>query len=770
MPIFQARNLMIASVLSLLTAAHCGGDTAKADATTASDISAADTTTDVAKDAVTTTDAPAAETAAETAGTCATTCLNPQGQEDLTLCPKPVTDYGCIKGCCVKKFKCKVNADCADKIGVEKGCPSADFTCGCDVENEQCAQSICTLDTDCAKGQVCNQGGCKAPLGDSGLTARLLRPVWITGPNLGIDPFVGLGAQVSDGKGNVKLDAVLDWNLAGSAAFKLDAGQLKATETAGKTTITASGKGIAASNPAQLWNLGALPAGKNLRVTAIDDFTWAALTGKVVVIGMADQATPAAAMTADLAEGQASFADVKFPADIHLLGKDHNPLSVLRYDAAGKPGELLLPATLRHFAELEYDGKGALVKDKSKVIHGDAVKGQVDYPGEGEAMLGMTSLAFGPQLLNFSIDAILGPNVKRPFDDKAPTFLNPEPGKPQQIPGGVTFALGQPVVTSFIVAGPPGPHIVWTLGGRLSMGELTAEMGKIFEAASGKNGLDIGQIVSVLLPYLSGFSSDVQWNVMLGDKLADPQVELAKVKPKFPLLLKSDVEIAPLPKVGKGWADLAFVIGGALLPIGEIVPLGLTAGSDSAGKEDPADGLIDSDPNTKGNQPIKLSVAPLHSALQVGVQNHVVITAAVVLAGGGKKEGGSLILGAPGPIAAKLQPGPFMDLPLDSTFDPATATLKLGAVAGAHAYRMTLTAAEGAQWQVVLPVAAAGKTVVLPDLTTFGNEFPVAKTKRAYVGALEFMQQMDFVQFVGPGGLSDIVRKVKRTAFSDATP
>ncbi len=765
------RTQLIAAVaLVALALAGCSSDSTKADATTATDTAAAVDAADVAASETTT--APDAsdagsDTAANKCGALPS-CLNPAGQEDLLLCPKPAADYACVQGCCKLKFTCKVDQDCADKGGVEAGCPSKELTCGCDTENNVCTQTACAADAQCPKGKVCQQGGCKDPLPDTGLVVKLLRPVWITTPGKDLEPAVGLGAQVSDGKGNVKLDATLDWKLADGTAFKLDGGKLKAGDAAGKQTITASSKGSAPSNAATLWNLGAVPTGKNLRVTAIDDFSWAPLAGKVVVVSLADQPTPPAAVAADLADGQAVFGDVKFPCDIHLIAKDHQPVSVLRYQPTGASGEVLLPSALYHFAQLEFDGAGKLVKDKTKMVNGDAIKGSVDYPGVGEAMLGLTSLAFGPQLLNFSIDAILGPNVKRPFDPKAPSFVNPDPGKPQEIPGGVTFALGQPVVTQFVIAGPPGVHTMWTLGGRLALSQLLSEVGKIFDSVEG--GLDVGQIVSVLLPYLGGFSSDVQLGVKLNGSMAEPLMELPIIKPKFPLLLKTSVELSPLPKAGAAFADVAFIIGGALMPIGEIVPLGLTAGADTASKEEKADGLVDGNPDEKGNQPVKLTVAPLHSGLQVGPDNHIIVTAAVVVGGKGKKEGGSIILSAPGPIGAVTKPGEFMALPEGSTFDPATGKLTVKAVAGAHVYRTTLVAAEGRQWQFIVPKAWADKAIVLPDLGSYGNDFPVAKTKRAFVGALELKAAADMPELVAPGGLDDIVRKVSRTAFTDANP
>ncbi|MBM4344550.1 MAG: hypothetical protein FJ100_14390 [Deltaproteobacteria bacterium] len=754
------------AVAALLALAGCGGDDTKADAGATADAAKGADIADAQSSEAGPTDA-ASDGAASKCGALPQ-CLNAAGQEDLALCPKPVSDYACVAGCCKAKFFCKVDQDCADKVGVEAGCPSKELTCGCDTENSVCIQTACAADAQCPKGKVCQQGGCKDPLPDTGLVVKLLRPVWITTPGKDLEPVVGLGAQASDGKGNVKLDATFEWKLADGTAFKLEGGKLKAGDVAGKQTITASSKGSAASNAASLWNLGPIPAGKVLRVTAIDDFSWAPLAGKVVVVGLSDQPTPAAAVAADLADGQATFADVKFPCDIHLIGKDHQPVSVMRYQPAGATGEVLLPSALYHYAQLEFDGAGKLVKEKSKIVQGDAVKGAVDYPGVGEAMLGLTSLAFGPQLLNFSIDAILGPNVRRPFDPKAPSFVNPDPGKPQEIPGGVTFALGTPVVTHFVVAGPPGVHTMWTLGGRLALSQLLSEVGKIFDSVDG--GLDVGQIVSVLLPYLGGFSSDVQFGVQLGASLTEPLKELPLIKPKYPLLLKTSVELSPLPKAGAAFADVAFIIGGAMMPIGEIVPLGLTAGADTASKEEKPDGLVDGNADEKGNQPVKLTVAPLHSGLQVGPDNHVIVTAAVVVGGKGKKEGGSIIIGAPGPVGAVTKPGEFLALPEGSTFDPAAGKLTVKAVAGAHVYRTTLVAPEGRQWQLLVPKAWADKAITLPDLASYGNDFPVAKTKRAFVGALEFKAAADVVDLLLPGGLDDIVRKVTRTAFTDANP
>ncbi len=769
---FRGAKATVAALLAaLLTLSACGSDSGTK--TTADTATAKDISSDVPlADAATSDAAPADTAGGETANACGAlpSCLNAQGQDDLSLCPKPVSNYECVAGCCAVKFVCDTDKDCAAKNGIAAGCPDKAFTCGCDQDSGQCIQTMCAADSQCEKGQVCSQGGCIAALADASLSARLLRPVWITAPGATLDAPSGLGAQAVDSVGNVKVDAAFEWTLAASESFSLKDQTLTAGSKGGTTTITAKVKGSSTgpSKPATLWNLGAVPDGKNLRVTAIDEYSWQPVKGKVVVIGLADAATPEAAQVVDLTDGQAAFANVKFPADVHVVATDHAAVSVLRYDPAGKAADLLLPTPLHHYAELTFDADGKVVPAETKVIHGDAVRGTVNYPGTGEAALGLTALAFDSQLLNFSVDSILGPNVRRPFDPQAPSYVNPQPGKPQEIPGGVTFVLGKPVVTQYIMAGPPGMHTQWTLAGRLQLTTVIAEMGKLLSAV--EDGVNIGRVVSVLLPYLAGFRSHVQFDVALGETMASPIKDLPKIEPDFPLLHKTQVTVPPMPKTANGWADVAFVIGGALLPLGEIVPLGLTAGSDSTLAEDPADGIVDADQKTPGQQPLPLAVGPLHSGLRYGADNHVMVTAAIVLGGKGKKEGGSISISAPGPVPAAFKPVDFLDMPIGSTFNPATGTLTINAVAAAQAYRLNLQGENGLKWLVVVPQDQAGKPLTLPDLTSYGAEMTTAKAKRAYVAGFEFIKAMDLQALMAPGGLTDLVRQVTRTAFIDAMP
>ncbi len=690
-----------------------------------------------------------------------TSCIDDKGKSDLTLCPTPV-DYKCVSGCCEKIEKCSNDDDCAVKLGTSV-CPDKRYLCACGTDGG-CQQAVCATDKDCPAGKFCNNGGCHdAPKG-ADLEARLLRPYWVARPGDTLEPVAGLGAQARTADGAVSIAAKFQWKLDGEG-FKLDGGKLVATDKAGTAQLSATIEGGAkASNPASLWNLG--PIGKaKLRVAVADDATLAPLTGKVVAIGMADQATPAKAQVVQLAVGVATFDAIDFPVDVHVIADGHETVSVLRLAGSKGSADILVPARLHHFADLAYDAAGKMLDD-SKLIAGDVINGKVKYIGAGEAGLGITSLGVGGDLLNFNIDALVGPSVKRPFDDKAPKLVNPEPGKPQDIPGGVTFLLQQPVVNGYVLASPPGKRILWSLAGRVPLSDLGPAISSIVGAVDG--GLDIGKVVGALLPYLSSFYSQVITDVTFSDKLTKP-AQSKDLAPDVPLGLMTTIEAAGLPKVKDGqWADLVLSLAGAMMPDGQFVPLGLTAGPDAADGA-VADGKVDGDPVEKGDQPMSLRFAPLHSGLRVGKQaNFVQVHAAVNVGGDDKREGGSIVISDVGPVAAKSKTGEFMAYASASTYDAGKRTLTVQPVDGAHLYRAIFTASEGKRWVVVVPVEAAGKTLTVADLSEWGAAADLGKSpKRVFISALELRNKLDTDGLLSPGGLDDLVRQVKRTSFID---
>ena len=560
---------------------------------------------------------------AEDAGSCGggVSCLNSNNVEDLSLCPTPQNDYACVAGCCTKKVVCKADSECADKIGTP-ACPDDRFLCGCDLATGACLQYLCSSEADCPAGQLCNDGGCHDKPKTSELSVILHRKVWIARPGDAGDVVALFGPQARDDKGNVDPVAAFKWELKADA-FTLADGKLTAGETAGKGTITASIDGGKKSATASVWNLGPLPAGASARVTIVDEDTLAPLKGKAYAVCLPEATTPTTIEQA-IVDGQAAFTFTDVPCDIHVVADDHDVVSVMRFDPAnGK--ELMLAARLRHFAQLAYDIDGKPIADETKLEHGDVISGKVDYDGQGEAGLGITSLGVGSDLLLFNLDAIIGPNVTRPFHPDAPSLVNPKPGSPQDIPGGVTFFLGKKVIESYVLAGPPGQHIVWSLAGRLPLSDLLSQVSAVVDAV--KDGLDVGKVVGVLLPYLSGFYSQVVIDVPFGDKSGVQTPASHDLAPKMPLGLITEIDPPSLPATTEGkWADLMLVIGGAMMPDGTLIPLGLAAGSDTATAEDKADGKVDGDQEMPGNQPLELSAAPLHSGLRVGESNRLIVT------------------------------------------------------------------------------------------------------------------------------------------------
>lgn len=753
--------------LLALGAVACGGEDkteTKSDAASdvAGDTASGDVSTDDAADTGT-----GSEDGAADAGVCGggASCLNANNVEDLSLCPAPQNEYACVAGCCTKKVVCKADADCAGKSGSVE-CPDDRFLCGCDLATGACLQYLCAADSDCPAGQLCNDGGChdKPKVGDTSVI--LHRKVWIARPGDSGDVVALFGPQARDDKGNVDPVAAFKWKLEADA-FKLDGAKLTAGETAGKGTISASIDGGKQSASATVWNLGPLPAGASARVTLVDEDTLAPLTGKAYAVCQPEATTPTT-IEADVKEGQATFTFTDGPCDIHLVPDGHDVVSVMRFDVT-KGKDLLIASRLRHFAELAYDIDGKPIADQTKLEHGDVISGKVEYNGQGEAGLGITSLGVGSDLLLFNLDAIIGPNVTRPFHPDAPSLVNPKPGSPQDIPGGVTFFLGKKVIESYVLAGPPGQHIVWSLAGRLPLSDLLSQVSSVVDAV--KDGLDVGKVVGVLLPYLSGFYSQVLVDVPFGDKSGVQTPASHDLAPKMPLGLITEIDPPTLPTTTEGqWADLMLVIGGAMMPNGTLIPLGLAAGSDTATAEDKADGKVDGDQETPGNQPLELSAAPLHSGLRVGDSNRMIVTAAIIVGGGGKREGGSIVFGDVGAYADSYKPDPFLPFSMASTWTAATRTLNVGAITGSSFFRVVLTGSEGRRWNVLIGSDQAGKDLALPEGKAWGIDPALANTpKRVFVGAFELRGgASDLGKVLQDGTLLDLVARTKRSSFIDS--
>lgn len=734
--------------------AGTGGDVAS-DAT-ASD-AGGDTTTDAGQDA-------AGDTVADPCKGLPK-CVDDNGIENLGLCPVPQSDYACTEGCCVKKEVCKADADCQGKLGTPL-CPDDRFTCGCDLATGACIQTVCADDASCPAGTICDGGGCRKPPAAADLSAVLLRPMWVARPGDAGEAAVLLGAQARDAKGHVDPAAKFTWKLDGKG-FSLDGGKLTAGNEAGKATVTAGVEGGKSGATATLWNLGPVGAGVALRVTVVDEDSHAPLSGKVFAVCGPAGATPTTAEVA-LTDGQVSFNAMPQPCAIHAVPDDHDAVSILGYDGQKAGVDLVIAARLRHYAKLAYDQDGKPIADETVLTHGDVVSGNVNYSGQGEAALGITSFGVGSDLLLFNLDAIIGPNVSRPFHPDAPSLVNPNPGEPQDIPGGVTFFLGKKVVESYVLSGPPGRRVLWSLSGKLPLSELLSQVSAIVGAV--KDGLDVGKVVGVLLPYLQGFYSQVVMDVQLGDKSGVQTPKSLDLTPDVPLGVYTEITPPALPKAGEGqWADLMLVIGGAMLPDGTMVPLGLAAGSDTASAEDTADGKVDGDQETPGDQPLELNSAPLHAGLRVGADNRVLVTAAINVGGSGKKEGGSIIFSEIGPLGDEAKPEAFLPYALATTWDASSHTLTLDKVEGAAFYRVVLTGAEGRRWNVLLPATVGGTAIPFGDGKAFGIDADlVDKPKRVFVGAFELRSSgVSLWSALADGTMLDLVRKTKRSSFID---
>jgi len=696
-------------------------------------------------------------------------CKDPKtGGDDPALCPKPIADYACVAGCCTKKFKCSGDQDCLDKLGkIGFGCSDDRFNCACDLETGACHQTWCSTDIECPSGTICAAGGCKAAPDLATLKVVFLNPKWVAVPGQEVVAGEQLGAQAVDAKGVVRTDVELEWKLEG-ASFTLTDAKLKATDAGGEGTIEAQVKGVAQSlsAPAKLWNLGVVNKATKLRLAAIEEGTIAPVAGVFYVAASAD-ATPT---LIDAPKGVVELADVSFPTDIHFFAEGHQYVSIMGYEpaAGGGVAEVMLPAARTMYAKLSVDKEDTLVVKDSEFDGADVVKGKVNYPGtnaDGEAALGVTSVAFNQSLFNFNLDLIIGPNVKRYFDKDAPTFF--DNSKPSTIPGGLCFALGKPLLSTWWLAATPGPKLLWTLGGRLPLDVVLEKFGDLADQLQGGSDIDFGKIVSILFPFFKQFNSAITKDVPFLETLTTPTLHV-DVNPNYPLGLRATVAVPELPKLDDGqWADIAVMVVGAMLPDQSLVPLGLNAGVDKPNKEFVADGKADSDPNTPEIDPYEVGVAPLHSGTRMGAANYAVALVAATIGDNGKKEAGSAIMSDVG----ALQKAPYFDkaafLPFanGSAWANAERKVTVKAVAGAHFYRVIFKAQKGHEWHVYLAKPVNGLTLPNPNAWSASIDDRAKDPKDVVVNAFELRAATDLATALRPFVLGETVTRTRRTSF-----
>ena len=247
--------------------------------------------------------------------------------------------------------------------------------------------------------------------------------------------------------------------------------------------------------------------------------------------------------------------------------------------------------------------------------------------------------------------------MKRYFDQDYPAGLL-DPSQEQQLPGGVTFTLAEPALPTYWLAGSPGEQTVWSLGGRVGFNDSRVGQ-KISEivASVGEGGLEIGEIVAILLPLFETFYSAVSEAELADTPDFEEPVEQGNVL-SLPMSNQLEITLPSLIQLGEGqWADTMLLLGGALTADERFVPLGITAGSDVDVNFPEPDGVVDGDPTSIAPDNFSLFMAPKHHHIQTEAAQKVVVAVSAVLDGGGDiPEAGSAIIRQLEDIPAGPQP------------------------------------------------------------------------------------------------------------------
>ncbi|MEC9072864.1 MAG: hypothetical protein VX938_10810, partial [Myxococcota bacterium] len=588
------RRLLITAFVLIFSA--CGGDTDETPPVTETD-----TSTSVDGEA----------------GVCENPCLNEFGKNDKKLCPDPKSEWTCTGGCCIPVFKCATDEDCADQGFAEGQCTEERFGCRCETASGVCFPWYCAVDSECGEGESCDGGSCV-----EGPSADALAPRILGGPRV-LTPEA-TGQMVADAwdsaTGLASPETAVQWSSDAPDVVEVsETGEATGGDTAGEATLT--GK---VGDKEATWTVRNIVPDPSATVTVI-----------AIVAGTSDPvAGEYAAVNGESGELLASgpipadgvieaTTDGAGGVDVHLFGQGTDWVSWLRGD-----GVVLLPVPRTAWGEISLDPADEVQAEGTELEGMNIVSGEVDfgdYPKQGELELTLSSFPLGNGLFDFSLETLLGPEVSRYFDP-GHSLPGVDTDEVAQIPGGLTFSLSTPAILTYQLGAQPGDRRVWTVGGRISLEEISEYADLLFAAFD--DGLDFNLLVGTLFPTFADFWSAVTpVSEVPGDGSLD--ATKAPVTLAFPSPLRTLVTPSDLPPLVRdedvpglcsgeggtscsgdedcpeestcegakaagslGWANALFLLNGAITGDALMVPLGINAGSDTSDPElNPEDGV-----------------------------------------------------------------------------------------------------------------------------------------------------------------------------------
>ncbi|MBI5549196.1 MAG: hypothetical protein HY901_35370, partial [Deltaproteobacteria bacterium] len=487
-------------------------------------------------------------------------CQTPEDCGDVRL-------FDCLGNACVAA--CTTKADCAAHPahgnGPWPGCENG--MCLCDART--CVSSVCSADGECAQGQVCRSGACGSP--DIGPDSCEVVPELVV---MRKDEAVTF--TVTAFKGNAV-------SLLGPNAFTWTSGD----PSVGKVDENGTFKGVAASggykDGAVRSTVKALPSvscsarvmvldaiSEGARVVVVDEITHRLVPdAKVVLNGVT--------LTEDAAmKGLHTVATVTSatPTVLSVFHHDYGYVSLVGITKT----DLLVP--LRH---------------NPNATKGGGFKGTFTSFPDSEVSFGLAGVSLAGNFTDVDLNALSSHAQPTELTFNGQTRTADLPSAVMLGMGARHFkegyqAWGYPGVCpdeAATLAGECGVSAGFGLMGTVPITAATPFLNEVFAGQA----IDPSKALAVALPYLKSFKSAIVRDISYKLKTvpADPSILYADAEafpkkdlnPTIALSLKQTVVVPDLPASKGTQLEGVVVVAGGLVPGRGLIPLGLTAGTDT---------------------------------------------------------------------------------------------------------------------------------------------------------------------------------------------
>lgn len=670
-------------------------------------------------------------------------------ENDLDCCPVP-------KG--QKPLICKSDKKCGPMCQSDKDCEAENKVC--DLVSGECVSPACSSDEECAP-KKCVAGKCD----DFSETPDKCA---ITSKVSTIYKGQKIQLYAIAYKGNTIIPwQTFTWNSSAPASVAVDAnGVITGGDTEGVAKISAKVGDIDCENTLSVKNL--LPTdSNNVRVVVLDQKTGKPVADAAVVIG---DKSPA------ITDATGKVEVVSPPADVHIFHADYAYVSVI---GANKSDYVIY------------------LPPKADINKAGGFKGKFDFSQlkYHSIELGIAGCSVAGDLLNFDLNTIVGEMLAESIVLTEPTPVD----ECIELPSGLVvtakkYGIEDLIPKNYRVACEGGYRSAWGLGGGLSDSEITALISLLSPIISSGDELNIGQLLASILPLFNKFShgSASALKVDLIPTIDTPYGEgkckdkKISDKPKIPdfdkfptinmtltmkLLLKTVFDMPTLPKIRNAYFGGVIGLGAIYIPEMGVVPMGLTAGTDTDDPKVPGDGKINvptKNPDNLTEGQLMLRMAPAYNGFETNSYVFAFLAIDFNNFGGGTENAITAIIKMTNKVekSYNLTSSQFLGFPEGgdgSYFDRTNKKIKTQPVNGATFYRYALETDNGNGWFIYLAADKAGSEFTIPDIPSgFGALKSDSGLTIHSIKLIDGYKFEDIVMAGGKGSMADLMTPVEK--------